>query len=160
MVAAERIFRRCGAPQFSTSNFMVFRGGPNGEEVCPLNQKSRTVKYLSHTFTYVQLSCRLRRYTPIIFLARRVTKHRPFFLPFQPFDDGRESSRWSYRAKVLCFNVYFFLFFLFSLVGCFSDKLTLARVQLRRRCEIEHTQAPICRKDRRYSLDRDFSGFV
>lgn len=73
MVAAERIFRRCGAPQFSTSNFMVFRGGPNGEEVCPLNQKSRTVKYFSHTFTYVQLSCRLRRYTPIIFLARRVT---------------------------------------------------------------------------------------
>lgn len=82
MVAAERIFRRCGAPQFSTSNFMVFRGGPNGEEVCPLNQKSRTVKYLSHTFTYVQLSCRLRRYTPIIFLARRVTSIVLFSYPF------------------------------------------------------------------------------
>lgn len=159
MVAAERIFRRCGAPQFSTSNFMVFRGGPNGEEVCPLNQKSRTVKYLSHTFTYVQLSCRLRRYTDY-FLGASRDEHRPFFLPFQPFDDGRESSRWSYRTKVLCFNAYFFLFFLFWSFGCFSDKLTLARVQFRRRCEIEHTQARICTKDRRYSFDRDFSAFV
>lgn len=113
MVAAERIFRRCGAPQFSTSNFMVFRGGPNGEEVCPLNQKSRTVKYLSHTFTYVQLSCRLRRYTPIIFLARRVTTIVLFSYPFnhstmdENLLDGATVPKYCVSMLIFFFSFFF-----------------------------------------------------
>lgn len=113
MIAAERIFRRCGAPQFSTSNFMVFRGGPNGEEVCPLNQKSRTVKYLSHTFTYVQLSCRLRRYTPIISLARRVTSIVLFSYPFnhstmdENLLDGATVPKYCVSMFIFSFSFFF-----------------------------------------------------
>lgn len=114
MVAAERIFRRCGAPQFSTSNFMVFRGGPNGEEVCPLNQKSRTVKYLSHTFTYVQLSCRLRRYTAIIFLARRVTS---IVLFSYPFNHSTMDENLLDGATVPKYCVSMFIFFFSFLFG-------------------------------------------
>lgn len=112
MVAAERIFRRCGAPQFSTSNFMVFRGGPNGEEVCPLNQKSRTVKYLSHTFTYVQLSCRLRRYTPIIFLARRVTSIVLFPYPFN-YSTMDENLLDGATVPKYCVSMFIFFFSFF-----------------------------------------------
>lgn len=39
-MAAEADLGRCGAPQFSTSNFMVFHGGPGGKMSGPLDRRN------------------------------------------------------------------------------------------------------------------------
>ena len=95
MAAAERIFRRCGAPQFSTSNFMVFRGRTEGE-VSTLSRK-REIARLGE----IPLACVLRTCNyPVGYAATHadyfpLSRERdPSFLPFYPSDrSDRVSSR-------------------------------------------------------------------